>query len=98
MTDHRLTGYEDPEGNRYTFTYAAQSRLKSAQNPAGGLVTVHDEGSHECTFEAHSHSFSTRCLRFAGRVTPTPRKTRFRLLVKLYRTGSVTRKVPLKGF
>ena len=31
----------------------------------------HDEGSHIATFEAQSHSFSARCLRFAERVTPT---------------------------
>jgi hypothetical protein len=35
---------------------------------------------------------------FAGRVAPTPRKTRFRLLARLFRTGLVTRRVPLKGF
>ncbi len=51
-----------------------------------------------CTFEAQSHSFGTHCLRFAGRVTPTPRKTRFRLRVRHYRTGLITRKVPPKGF
>ena len=39
------------------------------------------------TFEAQSHGFSSGCLRFAGRVTPPPRKTRFRLLAKLYREG-----------
>ena len=39
------------------------------------------------TFEARSHSFHTRCLRFAGRITPTPRKTRFRLVASLYRMG-----------
>ena len=31
--------------------------------------------------------FRTRCPRFAGRITPTPRKTRFRLLLRLYRMG-----------
>jgi hypothetical protein len=40
------------------------------------------------------HSLST--LRSLGH--PTPRKTRFRLLAKLYRTGLVTRRVPVKGF
>ena len=50
------------------------------------------------TFEAQSHGFGTGCLRFAGRVTPTPRKTRFRLLARLSRTGLTTRRVPLKGF
>jgi len=50
------------------------------------------------SFEARSHGFGTGCLRFAGRVTPTPRKTRFRLLARLFRTGLVTRRVPSKGF
>jgi hypothetical protein len=49
-------------------------------------------------FEAQSHGFGTGYLRFAGRVAPTPRKTRFRLLAKLFRTGLVTRRVPSKGF
>ena len=48
---------------------------------------VHDEGSRIRTFEAQSHGFGTGCLRFAVQVTRTPRKTRFRLLVRLFRTG-----------
>jgi len=40
-------------------------------------------------FGARSHGIGTRCLRFAGRVTPPPRKTRFRLLAKLCRAGFV---------
>jgi len=63
-----------------------------------GPRCVHDEGSHIRTFEAQSHGFGTGCLRFAGRVTPTPRKTRFRLLARLFRTGLITRRVPSKGF
>ena len=59
---------------------------------------VHGEGSRIAAFEAQSHGFGTGCLRFAGRVTPTPRKTRFRLLARLFRTGLVTRRVPSKGF
>ena len=35
---------------------------------------------HNNSFEAQSHSPFTRCLRFAGGITPGPRKTRFRLL------------------
>ena len=50
------------------------------------------------TFEAQWHGFGTGCLRFAVQVTRTPRKTRFRLLATLFRTGLVTRRVPLKGF
>src|SRR5208337_482898 len=38
------------------------------------------------------------CLRFAGVVTHPPRKTRCRLLVQLYRTGLVTRRVPSERF
>ncbi len=34
----------------------------------------------------------------AVRVTPTPRKTRFQLLVRLYSRGLSTRKLPMKGF
>jgi hypothetical protein len=56
-----------------------------------GPRCVHDEGSRIRTFEAQSHGFGTGCLRFAGRVTPTPRKTRFRLPAKLFRTGLVMR-------
>jgi hypothetical protein len=59
---------------------------------------VHDEGSHETAFEAQSHGFGTGCLRFAVQVTHTPRKTRFRLPAKLFRTGLTTRRVPSKGF
>ena len=58
-----------------------------------GPRSDHDEGSRVATFEAQSHGFSTSWLRFAGRVTPTPRKTRFRLPAKLYRTG-----LPPAGF
>ena len=39
------------------------------------------------TFGAQSHGLSTRCLRFAGWITPPPRKTRFRLLARHFRTG-----------
>ena len=63
-----------------------------------GPRCVHGEGSRTRTIEAQSHGFGTGCLRFAGRVTPTPRKTRSRLLAKLFRTGLVTRRVPMKGF
>ena len=63
-----------------------------------GPRNVHGEGSCMAAFEAQSHGFGTGCLRFAGRVAPTPRKTRFRLLAKLFRTGLFTRRVPTKGF
>src|SRR5580704_18161784 len=40
----------------------------------------------------------TRCLRFVRWVAPPGRKTRFRLLAKLYRVGSKAHWVPPKGF
>jgi hypothetical protein len=49
-------------------------------------------------FGAQSHGVWSRCLRFAGEVTRPPRKTRFRLLARLCRTGLVTRRVSMKGF
>jgi len=57
------------------------------------------KGSHdECTFEAPSHGFCNRYLRFAAWVTPGPRKTRFWLLARLCQTGLSTRRVTPKGF
>ena len=50
-----------------------------------------DVGSRELNdFGAPWHGPLTRCLRFAARVTPAPRKTRFRPLAKLCRAGVVT--------
>ena len=49
---------------------------------------LNDVGSREYDhFGAQSHGPLTRCLRFAARVAPAPRKTRFRLLAKLCRAG-----------
>src|SRR6266446_5642778 len=45
-------------------------------------------------FGAQSHGLRSRCLRFAARVSPGPRKTRFRLGAGLGRAGLATRKVP----
>jgi hypothetical protein len=50
------------------------------------------------SFVAQSHGLHTRCLRFAGQVTLPPRKTRFRLVATLGRTGLVTRWVPMRSF
>ena len=50
------------------------------------------------SFGALSHGPHPRCLRFAGRVAPPPRKTRFRLLGQLRRAGFHTRRVPSQGF
>ena len=64
-----------------------------------GPRSDHDEGSSRVlSFGAQSHGLGTRGLRFAAWVAPPRRKTRFRLLAKLYRTGLPTRRVPSKGF
>ena len=49
-------------------------------------------------FGARSHGIGTHCLRFAGRVAPPPRKTRFRLLAKLCRAGFVNPQGCMKSF
>jgi len=83
---------------RDTSTLAPRSAFALLSDPGGrtcqavttrprGPRSDHDEGSRIATFEAQSHSFGTGCLRFAGWITPPPRKTRFRLPARLYRTG-----------
>ena len=49
-------------------------------------------------FGAEWAGSGTRCLRCARWVAPPGRKTRFRLLARLYRVGSMTHWVPPKGF
>jgi len=53
------------------------------RGPRGGNV----KGSCIAAFEAQSPGFGARCLRFAPAVARPGRKTRFRLLVRLCRTG-----------
>ena len=72
----------------------SQTHTRSQHGPRA----FHYEGAGRVTFEARSHGFQTRCLRFAGWVTPPQRKTRFRVRVRLSRTGLGTRRVPMKGF
>ena len=50
------------------------------------------------SFEARWHGPPTRCLRFAGRITPPPRKTRFRLSATLCRTGCCLLQGPYERF
>ena len=52
--------------------------------------TIHAVGFHDNKLSRLCHTaWITRCLRFAARVTPAPRKTRFRLLARLYRTAQI---------
>jgi len=48
-------------------------------------------------FEAQSRGLHTPCVRFAARITPLPRNTRFRLVASLCRAGFPCW-VPLEGF
>src|SRR5262245_18114152 len=48
-------------------------------------------------FGAEWAGSGTRCLRFVRRVAPPGRKTRFRLLARLFRVGSLSHWVPPKG-
>jgi hypothetical protein len=50
------------------------------------------------TLGAQSHGLGTGCLRFAAGIAPGPRKTRFRLLARLYPVGLETHRVATKGF
>ena len=59
---------------------------------------AHGRGSHDVTnFGAEWAGSDTRCLRFARWVAPPGRKTRFRLLARLYRVGSKAHCFPPKG-
>jgi hypothetical protein len=61
---------------------------RPSRRRGAAFLHEHDVGSREYDdFGAQSHGPSTGCLRFAGRVGPSPRQTRFRLLAKLCRAG-----------
>ncbi len=61
----------DPGGTGYT---------RPVQCTGAAFRFTQGVGPREADFGAQSHGPHTRCLRFAGRVSPPPRKTRFRLL------------------
>ncbi len=62
--------------------------LPSRRLGAVPATQVHDENSSNVSpFGARSRGLGVRCLRFAGRIAPAPRKTRFRLVASLCRTG-----------
>jgi hypothetical protein len=52
----------------------------------------------ESLFEAQSDGLHTRCLRFAAKVTPGPRKTRIRWSTSNFRMGLVTHGFQMKAF
>src|SRR6266542_3172269 len=52
---------------------------------------------HRSHFGAQSRSLRARCLRLAARLSPQPRKTRFRLAANLCRAGTLTRRASQEG-
>ena len=63
-----------------------------------GPRSDNDEGSRDIkAFEAQSHGFSTRCLRFVRRVAAFHARLASRCW-PLYGTGLVTRRIPTRGF
>ena len=72
---------------------------RPSRRPDAAFHHLNGVGSRKLAiFGAQSHGPQTRCLRFAGWITPPPRKTRFRLPARLCRAGLATRWVPTRGF
>src|SRR4051812_16264543 len=65
-----------------------QAHCGAATRPSVPLTTSAPTGY--IRLGAQWHGPLTGCLRFAARVAPAPRKTRFRPLAKLYRAGVKT--------
>lgn len=62
-------------------------RCPSLDAPMLPSVFLTTSAPAQTNFEAQSHSLHARCLRFAATVAHAPRKTRFRLVAHLGRTG-----------
>lgn len=66
-----------------------------AMLPSARKTTSAPQSLH---FGAQSRGLLAPCVRFADRLTPAPRNTRFRLVASLCRSGTFTRRVPLEAF
>jgi hypothetical protein len=78
-------------------TPAGPPRPADSRRVGAAFRLLNDVGAHKESFGAPSHGLRALCVRFAARVTPGPRNTRFRLVANLYRAG-FTRWVPMKSF
>ena len=73
-----------------------QTPIDLSARPDGGVVLTTQEAraaspDDKFPYEAQSHGSRAPCVRFAARVTPAPRNTRFRLVASLCRAGLGTR-------
>src|SRR3990172_6757113 len=78
-----------PTGSRRPAT----RRLDAAFRTVNGVGSRNDQ-----THGAPSPGLHAPCVRFAARITPPPRNTRFRLAAHLCRVGLATHWVPHEGF
>ncbi len=86
LTAHSAETSRSPRflGNPHACMPCSQTPARLAAPGHRGAANVafrlhNDVGPRESHFGAPSHGLHTRCLRFAARVAPGPRKTRFRL-------------------
>ena len=76
-----------------------QAEWTMSELPGAAPATDNDEGSPRVLISGLNRTaFDLAVYASQGVVTHPPRKTRFRLLVRLYRTGLVTRRVPSERF
>ncbi len=75
----------------------AGSARQAIRRAAFAFRLNNDVGTHKVVyFGARPHGLQTRCLRFASRIAPATRKTRFRLVASLDRAGLITCGIPKK--
>src|SRR5690606_34200567 len=69
---------------------SAPAMLPSARKTTSAPRSLH--------FGAQSRGLLAPCARFAARLAPAPRNTRFQLVASLCWSGTLTRRVPLEAF
>ena len=74
------------------------SRCLAARPCCPRSLNDEDTERKEDDFGAQSHGFSDRCLRFAARVAPAPRKTRSRLVANPLPAGLLPARAPVRSF
>jgi len=75
-----------------------QAEWTKSELPGAAPSSPKGEGSPRWHFRVLSHGVGSGCPRFATVVTHAPRKTRLRLLARLYRTGLASRRIRVDEF